>query len=141
MTLRLNTALRNVLADTFGTAFDVDGRINFYTGAQPATADAAPTGTLLATISLAADAFAAASAGVAAAAAIPNVTALASGTPGWFRLYKAADGAGASSTLKRMDGSVTATGGGGDMTFDNINWVLGGVEAVTAFSFDTSNWA
>lgn len=141
MTLRMNTALRNLLADAFGGAFDVDGRINFYTGAQPASADAAPTGTLLATSVLPADAFAPAAAGLAAANAIASIAVAASGTVGWFRVYKAADGAGASTTLKRMDGSVTATGGGGDMTFDNVAWVAGGLEAISSFTFDSANWA
>jgi phage tail sheath gpL-like len=51
MTLRISTALRNhvlsggSLKDTLN-----GGKILIYSGAQPATADAAPTGTLLATI-------------------------------------------------------------------------------------------
>lgn len=51
MTLRLSTALRNhVLAG--GSIKDTlsGGKILIYSGAQPASADAAPTGTLLATI-------------------------------------------------------------------------------------------
>jgi hypothetical protein len=51
MTLRISTALRNaVLAG--GSVKDAlnGGKILIYSGAQPTTADAAPTGTLLATI-------------------------------------------------------------------------------------------
>lgn len=54
MTVRLSTGLRNLLAGGagFGQIFN-KGRIEIYTGAQPATADAAVTGTLLGTVSLA----------------------------------------------------------------------------------------
>lgn len=51
MTLRLSTAIRN-FALSGGSVRDAlqGGKIQIYTGAQPATADAAPTGTLLCTV-------------------------------------------------------------------------------------------
>lgn len=51
MTLRYSTGVRNFMAGrgSFKNAFQ-GGRIEIYTGAQPATADAAVTGTLLCTI-------------------------------------------------------------------------------------------
>lgn len=53
MTLRLSTALRNQLLNTqeFKHAFS-NCFLKIYTGAQPASADSAPTGTLLVTYSL-----------------------------------------------------------------------------------------
>lgn len=55
MTLRLSTALRDYI-NAHGSAKDAlrNGEIKIYTGAQPANADAAPTGTLLVTITAAA---------------------------------------------------------------------------------------
>jgi hypothetical protein len=54
MTLRLSTGLRNfVNADGSIKGALQNGKIEIYTGSQPATADAAPTGTLLATITAA----------------------------------------------------------------------------------------
>lgn len=54
MTLRLSTGLRNyVNADGSIKGALHNGILNIYSGAQPATADAAPTGTLLATITAA----------------------------------------------------------------------------------------
>ena len=54
MTLRLSTGLRNyVNADGSLKGALQNGVLNIYSGAQPATADAAPTGTLLATITAA----------------------------------------------------------------------------------------
>jgi len=52
MTVRLSTGLRNALAKqlSIGDALR-NGIIEIYSGAQPASADAAPTGTLLCTIS------------------------------------------------------------------------------------------
>lgn len=51
MTLRLSAALRNLML-AGGSAKNAlqGGKIKIYSGAQPATADAAPTGTLLCTI-------------------------------------------------------------------------------------------
>jgi len=52
MTMRLSTGLRNYLAKQGGIAEALNnGIIEIYSGAQPATPDAAPTGTLLCTIS------------------------------------------------------------------------------------------
>jgi hypothetical protein len=137
MAVHISTGLRNYIIDSgFGGAFDADGRIDIYTGAQPANADADVTGTLLGTLSLAADGFGAGASGVATAAAIASDTnADNSGTAGWFRVYKAADGAGgASATKRRLDGSITATGGGGDMTLDNTAITAGGTIAISSFT-------
>jgi len=51
MTMRLSTGMRN-FTNKYGSLADAlnGGRIEIYTGAQPATADAAATGTLLCTI-------------------------------------------------------------------------------------------
>jgi hypothetical protein len=54
MTLRLSTALRDfVNADGSAKHALANGEIKIYTGAQPATADTAPSGTLLCTITAA----------------------------------------------------------------------------------------
>lgn len=51
MTLRLSAALRNYILNGGSVKNALQGgKLKIYTGAQPATADAAPTGTLLATI-------------------------------------------------------------------------------------------
>ncbi len=47
----------------------------------------------------------------------------ATGTAGWFRIYDRDNQA-------VLDGDITATGGGGDIEFDNINFVVGGVAAI-----------
>jgi hypothetical protein len=107
------------------------GYLEIRTGTQPATTNTAASGTLLGTLVLSKPAFGnatTASPSVATAAAITSdTTADATGTAGWFRAY---DSTGAAI----IDGSISATGGGGDMTLDSVSVVAGGTIAVTAWS-------
>lgn len=107
------------------------GYIEIRSGSQPASANTAASGTLLGTLVLSDPAFGnatSASPSVATASAITSdTTADATGTAGWFRGY---DSTGAAV----IDGSITATGGGGDMTLDSTSIVAGGTIAVTAWS-------
>jgi len=140
MALKHSTGLRNwLISNGFATAFDTDGRINFYTGSIPSAADDAATGTLLATLSLASDAFGSASGGSVSAASISSDTNVdASGTPGYFVMYKASEtapGSAATATDKRLLGTVTIGGGGGDITFDSVTWIAGGTAAMSSFSW------
>lgn len=107
------------------------GYVEIRTGSQPATVATAASGTLLGTLTLSDPAFGnatAASPSVATASAITSDTnADASGTAGWFRGY---DSTGAAV----IDGSITATGGGGDMTLDTVSIVAGGTIALTSWT-------
>jgi hypothetical protein len=94
------------------------GTIQIRSGTRPATANDAATGTLLATVTLADPAFGAAANGVATLTDPAPVTAAAAGTATWFR---ALDSTGATV----MDGSVTATGGGGDLTLATTALTVG----------------
>ena len=51
----------------------------------------------------------------------------ASGTAGYFRFYDA-------SANCHMQGTITATGGGGDMTLDNTNIAAGQTVNITGFT-------
>lgn len=126
MAVRLNTPLRNTLADALGDSFN-SGVAEIRSGTQPATAGDAATGLLLASIPLPADAFQAATSGTASKNGTWTVAASQSGTAGWVRFRNAAD-------TVRMDGSVTATGGGGDLTIDNTSIVATGTVTVTSFT-------
>ncbi|MFF8831372.1 hypothetical protein [Streptomyces sp. NPDC015131] len=90
MALRLATAVRNAMADAVTTRVDAGagaGTIKIYTGSQPATANDAETGTLLATFTLSDPSYGAASSGVITLAGTPKtVAAAATGTAGWFRV-------------------------------------------------------
>lgn len=134
MAIRRSIGLRNFGLDSgYGPAFDTTGRINVYTGAQPATAEVAASGTLLGTLTLSADAFAAASGGATAINAVTSdSSADASGTAGWCRFYRTGDtapGSTAASTDRRMDLLI-----GTDIAIDNAAIVLGGVIALSAWT-------
>ena len=112
MTLSLANTVRTLMCDALVDSLDLGagaGTIKIYDGSRPANPDAAITGTLLATVTCIDPAFGAASNGVATLSDPAAVTAVATGTATHFR---AAESGGAA----KFDGSVTATGGGGDLT-------------------------
>lgn len=126
-----------------GSASDVfrNAVIDIYSGSQPATADAAETGTKLATITLGGGAFTADAAAnginfdVAASGVLSKDTAetwsglgLAAGTAGWFRLYDNGYATGASTTEIRLDGSVATSGG--QLGLSNTAITVGGTTTV-----------
>jgi hypothetical protein len=128
MAVRINTAARNAAADAVATLVNGGtgaGVIRIYTGTQPATPATSPTGTLLAEFTLSDPAFAAASSGSAALDVTPALTdeGLAAGTAGWFRILDSTEAAGTG--LGVLDGNVTATGGGGDMTLNTTTISVG----------------
>lgn len=135
MAVRINTAARNAAANAIAAVVDGGagaGKLRIYTGSQPATPATAPSGTLLAEFTLSDPSFAAASAGAAAIDTTPalTVTGSANGTAGWFRLVDSTEAAGTG--LGVLDGSVTATGGGGDLTMNTTTISTGVNVTVTA---------
>lgn len=147
MTVKLSTFLRTQLAGTtgFASAF-ANGVIEIYSGAQPATADAAPTGTLLGTVTLASGAFtpgvatngltfAAAANGVASKSGTWSMNAAVAGTAGWARFKGNAVDAGAAgnTTNSRMDMAVGVTGA--DLNLSNIALTVGLPVTIDTFTF------
>ncbi|RSN65406.1 hypothetical protein DMH01_03245 [Amycolatopsis sp. WAC 04182] len=132
MATRLADASQQAACDAVVDRIDVGGAgtLKIYTGSQPADADTTPAGTLLVTIALAATAFGAAtSAGTASLASTPRSgTGVAAGTAGCFVVES---GGGA----KVFGGSVTATGGGGDLTLDNTSIAVGQTVNVGTLTF------
>lgn len=150
MTLRLSTALRNNLAGTTGFAATfANGVIDVYSGTQPASADAAPTGTKLGRITLASGAFtagvatngltfAAAADGAVSKSGTWSFAGIAAGTAGYFRLKTntGADVDTDQTTLKaeaRLDGSIAASGA--DMNLSNITIAIGAPVTIDSFTW------
>ncbi|MET8866521.1 hypothetical protein ABZW11_26585 [Nonomuraea sp. NPDC004580] len=133
MTVRISTAARNAAADAIAALTD-GGVLRIYSGTQPATPGTAPTGDLLAEFDLSDPAFAAAVSGAANLDTTPAITATGAddGTAGWFRMCDATEAAGTG--LGVLDGSVTATGGGGDLTMNTVTISTGVNVTVTAGS-------
>ena len=128
--VRLSTAARNAAVSAVAGLVDADagaGLIKIYTGSQPATANDAASGTLLATVTLGDPAFGAASTGTVTGADPASVTAVATGTAGWFRMSDASG-----DTV--LDGDVTATSGGGAMELSSTSITSGGSVDITALS-------
>jgi hypothetical protein len=132
MATRIATTARNSAADAVVDLVDAGagaGKLRIYTGSQPAGPDSAATGTLLVDIALADPAFGAASSGAAALASTPrSASASAAGTAGWFRILD-------SNNVAYIDGSVTATGGGGDLTLDNVSIASGQTVNITGLTY------
>ena len=134
MTLQYSVTVRNAQLDAFETAIGASAVLKIRTGAAPVTCATADSGTVLATLTLPSDWMAAASSGSKAKSGTwEDTSADAAGTAAHFRLY-ASDG-----TTCHAQGTVTATGGGGDMTVDNTSFASGQSFTVTGFTITAGN--
>ncbi len=130
MALQHSTAVRNALLDVIETTIGTSAVLKIFTGAKPATCATANSGTELASMSLQADWMAAAASGSKAKSGTwEDTTGNGDGDAGHFRLY-ASDG-----TTCHQQGTVTATGGGGDLTLDNISIATGQPVTITGFTW------
>lgn len=134
MALQYSTTVRNAQLDAFETAIGTSAVLKIRTGSAPANCGTADSGTVLAALSLPSDWMAAASSGSKAKSGTwEDAAADADGTAAHFRVY-ASDG-----TTCHMQGTVTATGGGGDMTIDNTSIATGQKVTVTGFTISAGN--
>lgn len=134
MTLQLSTAVRNAMLDAIETGVGTSAVMKIRTGSVPANCGTADAGTVLATLSLPSDWMAAASGGSKAKSGTwEDTSADNTGTAAHWRIY-ATDG-----TTCHMQGTVTATGGGGDLTVDNVSFASGQAFTITAFSIAAGN--
>lgn len=134
MALQYSVAVRNAKLNAVETAIGTSAVLKIRTGAVPADCAAADTGTVLATCSLPSDWMADAANGTKAKTGTwEDTSADAAGTAAHFRLY-ASDG-----TTCHAQGTVTATGGGGDMTVDNAVFAAGQAFTVTGFTLTAGN--
>lgn len=134
MTLQYSTSVRNAKLDAVETAIGASAVLKIRTGGVPANCATADSGTVLATCNLPSDWMAAASGGTKAKSGTwEDLSADNTGTAAHFRLY-ASDG-----TTCHAQGTVTVTGGGGDMTVDNISFAAGQAFTVTGFTLTAGN--
>lgn len=126
--VRLATATNNAACDAVVDLIDSGGAgtIEIRSGTQPATANDAATGTLLATLTFSATAFGAASAGVATAAAITqDASADATGTATWARIKN-----GSAATVFDCDVGTT----GATINLNTVSITTGGTVSITSFT-------
>jgi len=134
MALKFSDDVRSAMLDALETNIGASAILKFWTGAAPANCAAADSGTCVATLNLPADWMGAAAAGVKAlSGSWSDAAADADGTIGHFRVYD--------SGLAACDiqGTVTVTGGGGDLTVDNTNVLTGQTVTVTGFTLTAGN--
>ena len=134
MTVQYSDAVRNAKLDTWESTIGVSAVLKIRTGAQPANCAAADSGTVLATVTLPSDWMAAASGGTKAKSGTwQDASADNTGTAAHYRLYDS------TATTCHEQGTVTATGGGGDMTVDSTSFTAGQTFTVTTFTKTCGN--
>jgi hypothetical protein len=127
MAFQFSVAARNAALDAIETAAGTAPTLTIRTGAVPANCAAARTGTVLATLDIPSDWMAAASGGTKALSGTwQDLAADAAGTAAHFSIDQGA--------TCHIQGTVTATGGGGDMTIDNTSIAAGQQVTITSFN-------
>ena len=127
MAFQFSVAARNAALDAIEAAAGTAPTLTIRTGSVPANCAAARTGTVLATLVLPSDWLTAASGGSKALSGTwQDVAADAAGTAAHFSVDQGA--------TCHIQGTVTATGGGGDMTIDNTSIAVGQQVTITAFN-------
>ena len=134
MAIQLSAAVRNARLDAIETTVGTSPVLRIFTGAQPANCAAADAGTILAEMTLPSDWMAAASSGSKALAGTwQDASANNAGTAAHYRIYATGG------TTCHLQGSVTATGGGGDLTLDNTSIAAAQSVTITSFTLTDAN--
>lgn len=137
MTLQYSTTLRNNQLDQVESTTGTSAKLRLYSGSPPVNCAAAATGTLLLDIALPSDWLNAASGGTKTKLGTWSGTGAAgagAGTnAGYFRIWDSGV------TACSVQGVATITGGGGDMTLDNVNIATGQSVTVSSFTFTAGN--
>jgi hypothetical protein len=133
MTVQYSSAVRNAMLDAIETAIGASPKLRILTGSVPADCAATQTGTVLAELTLPSDFMAAASGGAKVLAGTWQATAAATGTAGYYRITDS------SGTTCHEQGTITATGGGGDIAVDNTSIATGQVITVNNKTITAGN--
>ena len=133
MALNASTRLRNRRADVVEEIIGTGGILRIRSGAKPTTAADARTGIILAEINLPADFLTAAVNGVKSINGTwTDAAANGTGPAGYFDI----EGAGG---VIDLQGTVTITGGGGDLQVDNTSFATNQPFTITAFTLSEPN--
>ena len=127
MALQFDATTRESWCTTLNTNIGASATINIYSGSAPATCATSASGTLLGTFTGNASAFGTVAGEVITLETIATTTAVA-GSPtnaGYFRILD-------SGSVCHVQGTITATGGGGDLTMTSIAITSGDTLTLTA---------
>lgn len=129
MAFQLSFDVRNATLQALETEIGVNPILTINSGTTPADCGTANTGTVLATMVLPTDWLNDPAGGsITLSGTWQDLSADSSGTASYFRLHN-----NAGSTC-HMQGTITATGAGGDMQLDNTNIATGQQINITAFT-------
>ena len=127
MAFQFSAAARNAALDAIETATGAAPTLEIRSGPVPADCAAADSGAVLAELPLPSDWLTAAADGLKELlGAWRDAAANATGTAGHFRIKQGA--------TCHIQGTVTATGGGGDITLDTASIAAGQQVTITAFT-------
>ncbi|MGE0574069.1 MAG: hypothetical protein AB7I59_18120 [Geminicoccaceae bacterium] len=133
MAMNFIVGLRNAMLDSIEAFIGTSPVLKLRTGAKPTAAADPDSGTVVATINLPSDWLAAAAGGQKVKSGTwQDTDADADGIIGHFRLYDSGGNC-------MLQGSVTNTGGGGEMTVDNVNVNQHQQITITAWTFNAGN--
>lgn len=133
MAVQLSTDVRNAKLNAIETEIGTSPVLKVFSGSQPANCAAADSGTQLANMTLPSDWMNVASGGTKTLSGTwQDLSADATGTAGHWRIYS-------SGGTCHMQGSVTATGGGGDLTFASISFTASQIVEITGFTWTEGN--
>ena len=132
MAIQFSTTVRNARADSIESTIGTGPTLEIRSSTVPANCAAADTGSVLATLTLPSDWMGAASGGVKSISGTwQDLSCDATGTATYFRIKQ--------STTCHMQGTVSATGGGGDMEVSSTSFTLGASFTVTSFTLTEGN--
>lgn len=133
MAVQLSVSARNARLDQIETTLSTAPKLQIFTSTVEANCAAADSGTKLVEMVLPSDWMNAASSGSKTKLGTWSDVGLAAGTAGHFRIK---DNAG---TTCHIQGTVTISGGGGDMTLDNTNIAVSQAVTVNTFTLTDGN--
>jgi len=134
MALQYSVAVRNARLDVVESTIGASAVLRLRSGSPPANCAASRSGTVISTITLPSDWMAAASSGTKAFSGTwEDLSADNPGTLGHFEIMDSGV------TTCHMQGTITVTGGGGDMTVDNTSVTGGQAIEVTGFTLTAGN--
>lgn len=126
MTIRFNSDLRNDVLSEYARRFS-NGQLRIYSSTLPLSVEDPVGGELLAVCELPDDPFTTPTNGVMSKNGIWVGEIIATNTAGWFRIFS-------QDFNSWLDGTVTATGGGGDLEVDDVAFVSGNVLLVDSIT-------
>lgn len=133
MSVQASTTVRNATLDQRETTIGTAPVLEIRSGSLEANCAAVDSGTLLVSMTLPSDWMAAASGGTKALLGTWSASASATATAGHWRLKQSGG------TPVHLQGTITGSGGGGDIELSTTSIVNGGLVTITAFTWTEGN--